>query len=265
MMKRIISFLSFVFSLVILFSCEPGHDRNGDLLFGVKIPEPPRLLKKMTSNSFNGETEVITYNYVSNKLVSAVDGYDGVTLFEYNTDNKISKVTGYSAVSKFDYIQKNVSKITTEIDSLSINTIDFTYTGSQVTKAISIHEYLLPIPKKIYLETLYEYTGANVTKAIQKTGTYLPNGQLQMNPQDTTLTFTYDKKKSPYQLFPKEFVTYLVSTELYGPALLSTANFTKMSISGGTTPASTTYSYTYDKADYPVKMTFADGVKKFEY
>ena len=72
-MKKLFGFLSFVFSLVILFSCEPGRDENGDLLFGVNNPGENgggttgivKHLKSVTSKDDSGKTVTFNYTYLS--------------------------------------------------------------------------------------------------------------------------------------------------------------------------------------------------------
>lgn len=271
-MKKLVGFLSFIFSVVILFSCEPGRDESGDLLFGVNPPNQneARLLKKMISHSQDEdsgdwEESSVTYNYTSNKLVSYTDGSGEATMLTYNNDKKISKLSSTAQTAVFQYIGENVSKITTTIAGVATINATYTFTGTKLTKSVSVQEYSLPMPMKLYMETSYEYTGANMTKAIIKNGVYLPGDGLEMIPGEQILTFTYDAKKSPYQLLPKEFITYLAGIAPHGAAFLSTNNFTKMSISDGATPVSTTYTYTYDKEDYPVEMKAGEEFIKYEY
>lgn len=83
-MKKILGFLSFVFSLMILFSCEPGRDGNGDLLFGVQDPDhnggstgKVKLLKKMTVTDKDGAVSTINYNYNAGILNSVNLDEDG--------------------------------------------------------------------------------------------------------------------------------------------------------------------------------------------
>ncbi|KEY17799.1 hypothetical protein [Kaistella antarctica] len=267
-MKKIFGILSLIFSMVILFSCEPSRE-DGDLLLGIKDPEQPRLLKKIVSNwkdQGTNEQKVseITYTYNENKLISYEDIFAEPTLVMYNSDNKISELSNTNQTVTFQYEAENVSKITIVIPNISTTTTSYTYSASQVVKAKKDQQYFLPIPKKTYSETSYEYTGPNMTKATLKTGTYLANGNVEMNPEDQILTFTYARKRSPYTLLPKEFVVYLAGIDRFGPALLSAGTFTKVSTEPGTIE-DVNFIYVYDNADYPTQRNKTDDETKFEY
>lgn len=280
MMKKLIALFSFIFSLVILFSCEPGRDENGDLLFGITNEGQTggggtttgRLLKKMISHEINDDTgewedSEISYNYTGSKLISYVDGSGEPTLFTYNSSNKISKLSNSGQTADYEYVGGNVSKITTNISGIGKITATYTYTGAKLTKSVSIQEYSVPLPFKIYLETTYEYQGDNVVKSMLKTGTYLPNGDLEMNPaEDQALTFAYDAKNSPYKLLPKEFIIWLAGIGPQGGAFLSGNNFTKFGVSAGGQSTTENYTYTYDSENFPTEMKGeGEGFTKYEY
>lgn len=273
-MKKYLGYFLFIFSLLLVFSCEPNRDENGDFLFGVQNPNETgggngggsttgRLLKKMINHSLddNGEWEdgVITYNYEGNKLISYVDDSGEATLFTYNSNNKISKLSGSAQNATFTYSGDNLTKINTTVAGIySVNT-DFTYEGAKLKKAVSIQEISIPIPGKVYLETDYEYSGLNMVKATLKTGFYLPNGELEISPDVQTITFQYDAKKNPYQLLPKEFFIYLSGIAPQGAAFLSANNMTKVTQTIEGVSEVTDYTYTYDSENYPTKMTGVDN------
>ncbi|KIA89946.1 hypothetical protein [Kaistella jeonii] len=272
-MNKVLSILTFFFSIVILFSCEPNRDTNGDYLIGVNQPggngggsgggpSTGRLLKKMLSHSLddNGQFEdsEVTYNYEGNKLVSYVDESGESTLFTYNSNNKISKLSGSGQDAVFTYSGADLSKINVTVAGVYTVNTDFTYVGTQLKKAVSIQEFTLPIPSKVYIETDYEYSGENMVKASIKGGFYLPNGDLQMNPEVQTFSFQYDTKKNPYQLLPKEFFIYLSGIAPQGAAFLSANNMIKVTQVLDVVTEVTEYSYTYDSENYPIKMSGAD-------
>lgn len=71
-MKKIVGFLSFIFSLVILFSCEPGRDDNGDLLFGITpSKDTMKLLEQNTvpDSSFSISTFPHTHSVLNSGSV----------------------------------------------------------------------------------------------------------------------------------------------------------------------------------------------------
>lgn len=272
-MNKVLSILTFFFSIVILFSCEPNRDTNGDYLIGVTQPggngggsgggtTTGRLLKKMISHSLddNGawEDSEITYNYEGNKLVSYVDDSGQPTVFTYNSNNRISTLSGGGQDAEFTYSGANLSKINTTVAGIYTVNTDFTYEGTQLKKAISIQEFTIPIPSKAYIETDYEYSGENMVKASIKGGFYLPNGELQMNPEVQTISFQYDAKKNPYQLLPKEFFIYLSGIAPQGAAFLSANNMIKVTQELAGAAEVTDYTYTYDSENYPIKMNGQD-------
>lgn len=278
-MKSFLHILTFLFSAVILFSCEPGRDENGDYLFGV-IQNPntdgggtsaDRLLKRMTSHAMNDDTgewedSDITYNYTNKKLVSYTENGGEPTLFTYNGSNKISNLSSSRQNADFEYSAGTLSKITTTIAGFATITSNFTYTDAKLTKTISIQEYSVPIASKVYTETTYEYDGENLVKANLRAGFYLPNGELEMNPETQTFSFEYDAMKNPYQLLPKEFILFLSGIAPQGAAYLSANNFTKFTNSVGGFSDITTYTYIYDEQNYPKEMKGEDNEStKFEY
>lgn len=281
-MTKLINIFAFLFAAFLLFSCEPSRAENGDFLFGVNPGETGgggegggttnRLLKKMISRSLDdtGEwvTETLTYNYTNGKLVS-YDGDGGEKVnFDYNTNNKISKIYSTGQSSILEYGGGNLNKITTTIDGVATITATYTYTNGRLSKSVSIQEYSIPFPIKMYLETTYEYTGENITKSTIKNGIYLPSGELEMNPaEDQALSFTYDTKKSPYKLLPKEFIIWMAGIGPQGGAFLSTNNINTITISlAGASQTPVKYTYTYDSENYPTKsVTDEDESIMFEY
>ena len=272
-MKKFLALFAFILTLFVVFSCEPNRAENGDFLFGVQNPNETgggtgggsttgRLLKKMINHSLddNGEWEdgVITYNYDGKKLISYVDDSGEATLFSYNSNNKISKLSSSGQTATFTYSGVNLSKINTTVAGIYTVNTDFTYEGTQLKKAVSIQEISIPIPGKFYIETDYEYSGSNMVQANIKGGFYLPNGDLEMNPEVQTITFQYDAKKNPYQLLPKEFFIYLSGIAPQGAAFLSANNMTKVTQTIDGISEVTDYTYTYDSENYPTKMNGAD-------
>ena len=104
-MKNVLNILAFFFSAVILFSCEPRTDENGDYLFGVQNPtgndstgtggstSASKLLKKISSTDVDGLVSSFTYNYTAGVLTSANlddDGDQSDFAFSYK-DKKLSQ------------------------------------------------------------------------------------------------------------------------------------------------------------------------------
>ncbi|WP_027377041.1 hypothetical protein [Kaistella palustris] len=275
-MKSLLPIFSLLFSAVVLWSCEPGRDENGDFLFGVDPGSggtpvtASRLLKKMSSHELNEDTgewedSDITYNYTDRKLVSYTENGGEPTVFTYNANNRISGLSNSGQSASFEYSGSTLSKIVTTIPEFATITSDFTYTNAQLTKTVSVQEYTFPVPSKLYIETTYAYTGANMTTATVKSGMYV-NGELQLSPEIQVLTFEYDTKKSPYQLLPREFILFLTGIGPQGAAYLSANNFTKFTSTVGPVSDVSAFTYTYDSQNYPTLMKGPEEeTVKFEY
>lgn len=268
---------------MIVFSCEPSRAENGDILNGVDgtggnggTDNPTtvdRLLMKMISHEKNEDTgewedATLSFQYEGSKLISYDDGSGGKTNFTYNANNKISKVSNPGLTSTLEYSNGNVSKLTTILTGVGNIVSNYTYTSGKLSKVVSVQEYTIPIPMKIYLEASYQYSGENIVKEIIKTGFYLPDGTLQMDPnQDQSFDFTYDDKKSPFKLLPKEFCLWLAGVGPHGAAFTSTNNIKTQTVTvNGTSEPIITYSHEYDPENYLIKSTGDDGeTLQYEY
>lgn len=277
-MKKLFFPLLLIFSIFLIFSCDSKRDENGDLLFGVDdnpITDTEtgtsRLLKKTIEHTFNDETNewediTTTYNYTNNKLTSVSDGVTTSTI-EYNSNNKISKVTtGSEQVSVFEYSGNNLSKITTTFTGIGTIVGTFVYNSGKLVKIISIQDYSLPFPMKYYFEAENTFTGNNVTKTVVKPGIYLPNGDLQMMPDENNIfDIKYDTKKNPFNLLPKEFFIMFISIAPQGGAFLSANNPTEIKTVNTAGTETQVSIYIYDNENYPIKMTSGEEFFIYEY
>lgn len=275
-MKKLLLPFAFILTVFLIFSCEPNRAENGDFLFGVENPgdsgggSTTRLLKKIISHEKNDETGLfedaeLTYNYAGTKLISTIDDTGEVTTFSYNSNNKINKIEGSGQLTTLEYSNNVVSKTISEIEGFAKITGTFTYVGGKLTKTVSIQEYFAPVPVKNYVETTYEYQGANISKGIIKAGIYLPDGTLEMNPENVQIDFTYDQKKSPYSLLPKEFIFYIAGIAPQGAAFFSHNNLVKYVMTLDGIPETVDYVYEYDAQDYATKIVEGEDYTKYEY
>ena len=280
-MKKFIGLFAFLLAMFVVFSCEPNRAENGDYLFGVQNPNGTgggngggsttgRLLKKIISHEKNDETGLfedaeMTYNYSGTKLISTKDDTGEVTTFTYNANDKIIKIQGSNQLSTYEYTNNLVSKSITEVPGFFKVTANFTYVGGRLTKTVSVQESSLPFPVKNYVETNYDYTGTNITKGTIKNGIYLPDGTLQMSPDTIQIAFTYDQKKSPYSLLPKEFIFYAAGIAPQGVAFFSPNNLTKFVTTIGGVSETVNYVYEYDSENYATKIVDGEDYTKYEY
>ena len=80
-MNKILHVFSFLFAIMVLYSCESSRAENGDLLNGVNGgtesgpgsgggTSDDKVLKKVTSIDSDGIASVISYNYNAGKLTT---------------------------------------------------------------------------------------------------------------------------------------------------------------------------------------------------
>lgn len=280
-MKNIFGFFSFIFSLVILFSCEPSRAENGDLLFGINNSgesgggtSTSQLLKKIITHSLNEDTGdyedgTTVFTYQNNKLISVSDDTSGLMTVEYNSANKISKMVSPGVLTaEFVYSGTTLSTITTTITGLSISVTNYTFLGSKMVKSITTTDYtFLPIPFKSYTEDTYEYQNNNIAKNTTKIGLFDPvSGEVIINPGSVVSVFEYDTKKNPFTLLPLEYTLFYASISPQTGFINSRNNPTKSTVTDqdGITKV-TVATNEYDTKDYLTKASSGEEFTKYEY
>lgn len=259
-----------------MVSCTPNQAEDGDLLKGINYNwtsenTTTKQLKKMESHMKDEDTGTIenhgyTYSYSGNKLLSYKDDAGETTKFDYGSNNKISKVYSQDQVSVFEYSGNNVSKVVTTLTGVGKITANYTYNGNKLIKTVSIQEYTIPFPMKMYVENNYQYQGENVMSSLVKGGMYNPvTGNLEMDPEDKTISYTYDAKKSPYKLLPPEYILLLAGIGPQGGAYLSANNFEKITILQAGATQTMTFSHQYDHDNYPTQSTAGQEYIKYSY
>ena len=288
MMKKIFGFLSFIFSLVILFSCEPGRDENGDLLFGLNndgtngggVSGNTRLLKKFTVTDPDGNVNTAIYTYNGTKLTSVV------TNSTDNTSTKIDITYNLNLVSKIIHVNTddNGQSITSTLNMVHNGNVltnineeqDFgsgeilksnttiTYAGAKVLK-IERNTFDNDTPPKLFstITSDLTFSGENISKSIY-TIAFAPIGPITMPPLIVTANFSaYDTMKNPFVQFPKELniaYTFLDSGGVSVEGL--NVNNPKVVHANGQTA---NYSYVYNSDGYPTSAVANVGTFTYEY
>lgn len=281
-MKNLFYYLSLILGAFMLSSCVPSQDANGDFLVGVDYdpttntggtdPTSGRVLTQLISHikdEDTGEYEDANYiyTYTGNKLTSYKDDAGEVTKFEYNSSNKISKMSATGQTSVFEYSGANLSKVTTTIEGAAKITATYSFSGGKLSKIVSIQEYSIPFPIKAYFETTFQFQGENMMKSVIKNGVYNPvTGDLEMSPEEQSVSFTYDSKKSPYKLLPAEYNLCLIGIAPQGGNFLSANNSEKVTVANsGMSAQIMTYSHVYDSENYPTKSTSGQDFIEYKY
>lgn len=282
-MNKVLSILTFFFSIVILFSCEPNRDANGDYLIGVNQPNgntggtggTVKQLKSVTSKDDTGGTITYNYNYLAGKLA-------GVT----TSDNSVSYTLSYdnNNINKIGIIQNDGSIITTTDFTITYNngkfveakgigkedtgnsftnTITTTYANNKISKILSkmvgIDTADPNITYEIFtLQSDITYTGNNIST--WKFSTAFPaTPPITIPPIVISSTFSdYDTNFNPFNTLPE---SYNIVSSLYGfdsaaVTGFSANNYKKIAVDG----QSATYVYTYDADGYPTKAVASNNL-----
>ncbi len=293
-MKKLIGFLSFIFSLVILFSCEPGRAENGDLLFGVNEPGQngggtgqTKLLKKMTATNSDGEISTINYNYNSGILSSINVDEDGdqIDIFlTYDKDklsqmvlNQMDGATIVNTTTNLIYTNGKLTGSTGKMEAggeeVSRNTTSFTYDTAGKLKMIttSILQEDIDNPgtyiefSKLVSELLF--VGNNISSWKMTTSVNAPP-PFNIPPIVFEVKLSnYDTFKNPLATLPLEFniagAHFLVGTNSVQG--LSSNNYKTASVKTDGVGDPVNYVYSYDGDGYPTVATTNQAVLKYEY
>lgn len=290
-MKKLFGFLSFVFSLAILFSCEPGRDENGDLLFGVNIPGDSggggttgvvKYLKSVTSKDDMGETITYNYSYLLGKLVNVKTSDNSISYslsYDNNTVNKITiiqKEGSVTTTTNFAITYNNgkfvEAKGTGKEDTGNsfTNTLTANYTNNKISKILSKMVGIdTADPAVTYdmftLQNDITYTGNNISTL--KFSTIFPaTPPISIPPIVISSAFSdYDTKINPFNTLPEAYniVSSLYGFDSFAVVGFSANNYRKVTGEG----QSLTYVYTYDADGYPTKAVASGnlGTLTFQY
>ncbi|GEM_PF-834807 len=273
-MKKLLYILGTVLSVVVLFSCEPGRDENGDLLFNVNEPSydwEPRFLSKVSNsageniiykydtsdrltdvNYTRGNTSAFHFTYEPNsiKTNNAVVTYENLNsiftstlAFEYNTDNSLSQATGI-----IDQDGTKLSDIKIEVEYTDTRPSKITSTVTPVNNPSNVTRS----------ENTLVYDGEGLASW---TKTVTTGGNVDF---EQTIAFTaFDNKRNAFAKLP---MVYRILSAVYneGPwavAGFSRNNFTKITVDG----ESIEYTYQYDPKKYPTEASTTGNTFTFSY
>ena len=297
-MNKILHVFSFLFALMVLYSCESSRAENGDLLNGVNGgtesgpgsgggTSDDKVLKKVTSIDIDGIASVINYNYNAGKLTTVKVESDGKTDdYTLSYENNV--------LSQLKIVQ---NEGTTEL----ITTLNITYNGGNVAKASGNTESGGTVLMKNDTNFTYDSTGklkkANTILSgedPENPGTYQPattmvsdllfagNNLSQWKMTMTNLApppivippvvivanlSNYETNKNPFATLPIEFTVvaghFMTGTNSFTGLSMNNYRSTTVNTSEGS--YSTNYAYTYDSAGYPTKAVSTEGTLTFEY
>lgn len=292
-MKNLFYYLTLVFGIFMLSSCDPSQDGNGDLLIGVDYDPntntggnngggATKFLSKVTSVDSDGEQTIVDYTYTSNKLTSVKSQFDDgieTAVLSYQND-QISHVeittteSGETTLTKLDLIY-NAGRLasasgTTEANGTLLyrSTNDFTYNGEKVSKVITKMNAEDPEnPGQFVLEydvtSNITYAGNNISNWKLATST-VPLGPITIPPivLESELS-NYDTNKNPFATLPMAYniLSTHYNTSNQGILGLSTNNYKAVKVTAIGMSQSLTMTYTYDTDGYPKTMDSNAGDK----
>src|SRR5690606_27357274 len=159
-MKKLLYIFPALIGLMVMFSCQPGRDESGDLLFGLDPNLPGsgggsggsgtiKFLHKLTFPDGMGGNYTVTYNYALGKLTNVRSSDNSVSYDLTYDNNNISKIKvvqddgGTVRTTNFDISYTNgkftEAKGTGVEDSGNSfnNTIKASYAEGKVSKIVS--------------------------------------------------------------------------------------------------------------------------------
>lgn len=300
-MKNIFYYLTLILGILMLSSCVPNQDENGDFLNGVEFDPttttpgtegpgttPSKLLKKVTIDD-EGDVLVYSYTYNAAKKLTGVSTDDGSIKINitYQTSGNIAKVirteNSMGTISSEEivpvYSNNQITKlnVTHKESGGSIKSIaNLTYASNGWPSMIKEDIYNEDNTSVVanFVSNL-SYTGNNISKWHFKSsmdlGLPVPVFDFLQELELTVNLSGYDNKINPYNLLPKDYLISMIHAEADASSITGFAknNSTKINVIfnlGGTNMEDTqTATYIYDKDGYPTSVSTTSIITKFEY
>lgn len=293
-MKKYIGHFLFIFSLLLVFSCEPNRAENGDFLFGVQNPGETgggngggntgatKKLKKQTVVDPQGGISYFEYNYTGDQLTSVHSDIDG-DISDYTlkyTNNILTQLIVKEddgvdiTTSTLDLVYQNgkltssVGRMVSQGTEINKNVTGYTYYTDGTLKKISSSIQSDAEVPGTYVELFslvsdFVFTGNNIS-TWKFTLTPAPIPPITVPPIIISANVSsYDTLKNPLATLPQAFTiaaTHFMtdSNAAFG---LSANNYKTINVEG----ESATYVYTYDADGYPTKAVSSNGTVTYEY
>lgn len=270
-----------LFSLIVLFSCEPGRAENGDLLFGVNEgggnggggTAINKILTKVTGpDDENGGTYTINYNYTGSLLTgvsTSNNSYSETITYSGANISKIVRIQDDNGeretiTNDFVYNGSTLTKINQKTEAsgsvITQQTTVFSYDSvGNIAKIVTSTNDAGTPPTVLFTVTSdFTYSGANISTWDNAFSTNsVPVITIKSVFSD------YDNYKNAYNTLPKSYCLYAVheDTDTIGIYGLSKNNF-KTVIANG---QSQQIVYQYDADNYTKSMSSNGVTVQFEY
>ncbi|MCD9854202.1 hypothetical protein LUD75_05775 [Epilithonimonas sp. JDS] len=284
-MKNISYYLSLIFGILMLSSCDPNQDANGDFLIGVDYDSNSgtnatvKNIKKVTTVDSSGEKVIATYNYSGTKLTGVTSDDNSFKYTVFYTSDQISKIdyesvdstSGEKTVNSQDLTYSG-GKLASSTGSSKVNgaliyqsSTTYNYNGDKIKNIITKVKDDSNTTELFTIQTDYTFNSNNVS-GMKYTITTAP-GPVTIDPIVITTAFSdYDSFKNPLNTLPMAFklVSSHFDLENNVASGLSSNNAQTMKVTSNVESITTDLKYDYLDG-YPILGTSTHGTVAFEY
>lgn len=281
--------LYYIFGILIVSSCSPTEDANGDFLRGLDYEtevggnnSTVKNIKKVTSIDDIGDRVIANYNYTGGKLTSVTSDDNSFTYtLTYSGDN-ISKIvyknldpsSGNTTINtqNLTYLSgklvKSEGKTTTSAGTaIYVSSTNYNYASDKIKSIVTKIKDGTNTTEMFTLQTDYTFAGNNNLTNFKYSLTSAP-GPVTTSPiVITTALSTFDSNKNPLGTLPLAFKLVSSHFDLDNNVVsgLSVNNYKTAKVISNVETLTANFNYTYDKDAYPTSGTSAMGTVIFEY
>ncbi len=281
--------LYYIFGLLIVSSCSPTEDSNGDFLRGVDYVtevggnnSTVKNIKKVTSIDDIGDRIVANYNYTGGKLTSVTSDDNSFTYTLTYSGENISKIvyknldpsSGNTTINTQDLsylsgkLVKSEGKTTTSSGTvIYVSSTNYNYASDKIKSIVTKIKDGTNTTEMFTLQTDYTFAGNNNLTNFKYSLTSAP-GPVTTSPiVITTALSSFDSNKNPLGTLPLAFKLVSSHFDLDNNVVsgLSVNNYKTAKVITNTETLTANFNYTYDKDAYPISGTSAMGTVIFEY
>lgn len=278
--------------MLMLSSCVPNQDENGDFLHGVEFDPTTttpgtggsngtvKNIKKVTTVDVDGEIIIANYNYTNNKLTSITSSDNSFSYnITYNGD-QISKIvyktiddTGADATDTQNLTYSGENLVKSEGSATSAGAVfqksstNYTYNSNKIKQIITVINDESNAVKLFTIQTDYTFSGNNVS-SMKYTLTTEPQGPITVEPIILNAGYSnYDTNKNPYNNMPTAFKVFSSQFDLSSGLAIGLAvnNAKTFKLTSNVESLTANFLYSYDSDGYPIIGTSSQGTIAYEY
>ena len=290
-MKNIFYYLTLIFGILMLSSCDPTQDQEtGDFLNGVVYEDGTgdgdtnsvlKNIEKVTTVDMDREKMVATYVYTNSKL-TGVTSDDNSFKYTMTYDGANIKKLDYESVDDFSGDKTvNSQELTYESGKLVSSKGNNKVNGAVVYNSTTTYNYNADKIKNIIttvkddtnttelftIQTDYTFINSNLS-GMKYTVKLAPGGPVTMDPIEIATAFSnYDNKKNPLHTLPMAFKLVSSHFDLENNVVsgFSLNNAKTMRVTTNVESITATLNYIYDADGYPTLGTSSSGTVAFDY